>query len=65
MWKPTKGEYDKAEKLLQVHCISAQERETLYEIKYAYENPVELDWLQRAVLMALEEKYKGQLDQLV
>ncbi|WP_261786310.1 DUF2644 domain-containing protein [[Haemophilus] ducreyi] len=60
MWKPTKGEYDRAEKLLQVYCISDQERETLHEIKYAYENPVELDWLQRAVLMALEQKYDGQ-----
>lgn len=44
MWKPTQGEYNRAEKLLQVHCISHQERETLNEIKYAYENPVELDW---------------------
>ncbi|EJS83262.1 hypothetical protein AAUPMB_21717, partial [Pasteurella multocida subsp. multocida str. Anand1_buffalo] len=51
MWKPTQGEYNMAEKLLQVHCISPKERETLNEIKYAYENPVELDWLQRAGLI--------------
>lgn len=64
MWKPTQGEYNRTEKLLQVHCILPKERETLNEIKYAYENPVELDWLQRAELMALEQKYQGQLAEL-
>ncbi|NBH76215.1 hypothetical protein [Rodentibacter pneumotropicus] len=64
MWKPTKSEYQLAEKLLNVHAISPTERDTLNEIKYAYENPVELDWLQRAVLMALEQKYKGQLAEM-
>lgn len=63
MWKPTKGEYERTEKLLQVHCLAIEEREALYQIKYAYENPVELDWLQRAVLMALEQKYSGQLNE--
>lgn len=64
MWKPTAGEYNRAEKLLEVHCILPEEREMLNEIKYAYENPVELDWIQRAGLMALEQKYKGQLAEL-
>lgn len=61
MWKPTKSEYNRVEKILSIDALSQDERELMYTIKYAYENPVEIDWFYRAELMALEEKYKKQL----
>lgn len=61
MWKPTKSDYGRVEKLLNIDVLSQDERELMHTIKYAYENPVEIDWIYRAELMALEEKYKKQL----
>ncbi|KAA6207940.1 hypothetical protein [Avibacterium paragallinarum] len=60
MWKPSKSDYEKVKKLLKVHTLLPEEEEQLHEIQYAYENPVEIDWVHRATLMALEEKYKAQ-----
>ncbi|RDE94860.1 hypothetical protein DPW03_09070 [Aggregatibacter aphrophilus] len=64
MWYPEKHEAERAEKLILTGKLSPQEKKSMSAIIRAYKTQKNRDWLDRAVLMSLEEKYKGQLAEL-
>lgn len=64
MWYPEKHEAERAEKLILTGKLSPQEKKSMSSIIRAYKTQKNRDWLDRAVLMSLEEKYKGQLAEL-
>lgn len=64
MWYPEKHEAERAEKLILTGKLSPQEKKSMSSIIHAHKTQQTRDWLDRAVLMALEEKYKGQLAEL-
>ncbi|OOF65157.1 hypothetical protein [Rodentibacter sp. Ppn85] len=64
MWHPTKHEAERAEKLIQTGKLNPQEKMAMRAIIHAHHVLGTRDWLQRAVLMALEQKYKGQLAEI-
>lgn len=64
MWTPDKYEAKRAKKVLQVRQLTKDERHVMNAIVNAHQINGYLDWLDRATLMALEEKYKGQLAEL-
>lgn len=64
MWDPEKHEAERAEKLILTGKLSPQENKSMSAIIHAHKTQQTRDWLDRAVLMALEEKYKGQLAEL-
>ena len=61
MWTPDKYEAKRAKKVLQVRQLTKDERHVMNAIVNAHQIN---GWLDRATLMALEEKYKGQLAEL-
>ena len=61
MWTPDKYEAKRAKKVLQVRQLTKDERHVMNAIVNAHQINGCLD---RATLMALEEKYKGQLAEL-
>ena len=64
MWYPEKHEAERAEKLILTGKLSPQEKKLMSAIIHAHKTQQTRDWLDRAVLMSLEEKYKGQLAEL-
>ena len=64
MWHPTQGEAERAEKLILIQKLNPQKKKQMAAIIHAHKTEQTRDWLDRAVLMALEEKYKGQLAEL-
>ena len=64
MWTPDKYEAKRAKKVLQVRQLTKDERHVMNAIVNAHQINGCLDWFDRATLLALEEKYKGQLAEL-
>ena len=64
MWTPDKYEAKRAKNMLSVWKLNNYERNVMSSIVHAHQINGCLDWLDRATLMALEEKYKGQLAEL-